>query len=510
MYSTKLYLVIIALLAASALPSQVAAQHTQYKLIDLGTFGGTQSYVALTDNKTVYTRVLNDRGTVAGTAETSMADPNPFCFSTSNFFNIADCLIAHAFEWHDGTKTDLGVLPGNANSGFPVISASGLIAGVSEDPYTIDPVLGFPEFHAVLWKNGEITELGALTEEGGHSSVADAVNSRGQVVGGAFTGNPDPASMLGTGFQTRAFLWQNGIMQDLGTLGGPDAQALMINEKGQVVGDSYTSNSPNNGCGGELTLTFGAFIWENGKMTDLGNFGGTCTFAFALNNRGQVTGLSGLSGDQAQHAFLWERNTMKDLGTFGGSFSAGNALNDAGEVAGYATLPGDQAVHAAVWNEAGITDVGELPGDANSFGFGINEGGQVLGVSIDSQFTNFRAFVGQKGRPMLDLEPLAARSGLQFGLGIFAKSGTANINNRGEIAGNAIDANGNWHAVLLVPCDQADTDCQDVRATGIEVNPANTPQNMAIANEAHHTLTSGGIPAMMRARMAHSRRNLFR
>ena len=139
-----------------------------------------------------------------------------FCFSANNFFNFftgpSDCLVAHAFQWHDGTKTDLGALPGNANSGFTVISANGLIAGVSEDPFTIDPMLGgIPEFHAVLWKNGKITELGALTEEGGHSSTADAVNSRGQVVGGAFTENPDPFSLLGTGFQTRAFLWQNGL-----------------------------------------------------------------------------------------------------------------------------------------------------------------------------------------------------------------------------------------------------------------------------------------------------------
>jgi len=111
----------------------------------LGTFGGTQSYVAFLDNKTAYARVLNDGGTVAGTAETSLPDPNPFCFSHSNINNINDCLVAHAFQWHQGTKKDLGVLPGNANSGFTVISANGLIAGVSEDPYTIDPVLGFPE-----------------------------------------------------------------------------------------------------------------------------------------------------------------------------------------------------------------------------------------------------------------------------------------------------------------------------------------------------------------------------
>jgi probable HAF family extracellular repeat protein len=358
----------------------------------------------------------------------------------------------------------------------------------------------------VLWKNGNITDLGALTGEGGHSSTADAVNSRGQVVGGAFTSNPDPDSMLGTNFQTRAFLWQNGVMQDLGTPGGPDAQALMINEKGQVVGDSYTSFMPNNGCS-DLALTIGAFIWENGKMTDLGNFGGTCTFAIAMNNRGQVIGNSTLT-DETQHAFLWERGELKDLGTFGGTFGQAQGLNEAGNVVGIATVAGDQFFHAAVWNNGGITDVGTLPGDANSFGFDINEGGQVVALSTDSQFTTFRAFLWQKGRSMLDLESLAARSGLQLGQAI-AFSGTANINNRGEIAANAVDANGNFHAVLLIPCGHVDTDCQDIRATGIEANAKNTPQNRVIADELHRRLMSGGIPAMMRARMAHSRRNLL-
>ena len=152
--------------------------------------------------------------------------------------------------------------------------------------------------------------------------------------------------------------------------------------------------------------------------------------------------------------------------------------------------------------------LGNCPGDANSFGFDINEGGQVLALSTDSQFTTFRAFLWQKGRPMLDLEALAARSGLQLGLAI-AFSGTANINNRGEIAANAVDANGNFHAVLLVPCGHVDTDCQEVRPTGIEVHAANTPQNRGIADEVHRYLMSGGLPALLRARMAHSRGNLL-
>src|SRR5262249_16847426 len=149
-----------------------------------------------------------------------------------------------------------------------------------ENPFDIDPVLGFPTFRGALWKGNAITDLGALTEEGGHSSVASAVNSRGQVIGYAFNATPDPFDLQGVGFQTRAFLWQNGVMQDLGTLGGPDAQPLVINEKGQVVGDSYVNDTQSDFCANVFghPLTTGAFIWEHGVMRDLGNLGGTCTF----------------------------------------------------------------------------------------------------------------------------------------------------------------------------------------------------------------------------------------
>ena len=153
------------LFAALAVPLRLAAQEQQrnnqqprYKLIDLGTFGGPQSYVNTPSVQIVPD--VNNRGTVAGWADTSTPDPFPaFCFNP-------DCFVSHAFQWQNGVMTDLGVLPGGASSASYSISANGLIAGLSENG-EIDPLIaGFPEVRAVLWKNGGITDLGTLPEGG--------------------------------------------------------------------------------------------------------------------------------------------------------------------------------------------------------------------------------------------------------------------------------------------------------------------------------------------------------
>ena len=83
-----------------------------------------------------------------------------------------------------------------------------------------------------------------------------------------------------------------------------------MNDRGQIVGTSYTSFSPNpvNGfnCPPNVPTT-DPFIWEEGKMADIGTLGGTCGVANFINNRGQVVGTSNLAGNQTHHAFLWER-----------------------------------------------------------------------------------------------------------------------------------------------------------------------------------------------------------
>src|SRR6266566_310552 len=91
MKSRTLTYFIATLFAVLALPLQLAAQHTRYKLIDIGTFGGPASY--FTDPGIgPGSQVLSNRGMLAGKADTSTPDSSsnncpPICFDT------------HVFRW---------------------------------------------------------------------------------------------------------------------------------------------------------------------------------------------------------------------------------------------------------------------------------------------------------------------------------------------------------------------------------------------------------------------------
>jgi probable HAF family extracellular repeat protein len=422
-------------------------QHAHYKLIDLGTFGGPQSYVNIPDN---YASVLNDQGGLAGWADTSTPDPYPaFCFNEEQ-----PCYVSHAFQWQNGAISDLNALPGGGSSAASWISADGLIAGYSENGETDPSVPGLPEVRAVLWKNARIRDLGTLPE-GGYESQANAVNSRGQVVGGATNTTTDSYSLLG-GTETRAFLWQDGVMQDLGTLGGADSVALLVNEAGQVVGESFLNDTPSAYCANlNLPLSSGAFLWDGGKMTNLGSFGGTCTFASDLNNQGLVVGISTLVGDQFQHAFLWQHGLFRELhNTLGGNNAAALAINNSGDVIGWASLATDQVIRASLWKNNGMVDLGTLEGDPCSLGFSVNATGQVVGISGFQQDLagcnsgqTIRAFLWEDGS-MVDLNALIPPDS-----SLYLQS-PETINDLGEIAGVGLDSNGNQHAFLAIPCDR--------------------------------------------------------
>jgi probable HAF family extracellular repeat protein len=442
--------------AVLAVPFQLAAQdnqnhnknaHHHYKLIILDTLGGPQSYGDAGHDAANIT----SRGTVAGVADTAALDPfypnyNPV-FST---LIGADPYVYHVFTTTGGVLVDLGGLGGNS-SAAAFMTENGIVSGSSLNG--IDSITGWPASNAVLWEHGEISNLGTL---GGYESQAGLVNSRGQVTGLATNAVPDPLSiyywLFGNGFsngtQTRAFLWdaKNG-MQDLGTLGGPDAFGIQINERGQIAGFSYTNSTPNPATG---VPTTDPFLWDNGKMIDLGSLGGTFGGPNAMNNRGQVVGMSNLAGDTASHGFLWDNGKLTDIGFPGGTFGSANTLNEAGHVAGQAATAAGP-YHAFFWQHGVITDLGVLPGyDSTCIGaFGINSKDQVVGQAGENYChgPGFHAFLWENG-DMIDANALVPPgSGLTL-------VEIEQINDSGEMFGIGTLSNGDDRAFLLIPCDE--------------------------------------------------------
>lgn len=501
---------IIAFVVALAAPVPLSAQqhHHHYKLVDLGTLGGTSSYLNLGSGQDFgnFSSVLNNHGTITGFANTSIPDLFPaFCFDLEG-----SCLVTHVFQAENGRDLkDLGALLDGVSSASTWISPNGLIAGLSENGKTDPLIPSFPEMRAVLWQDGEIIDLGTLPE-GGFESFAAAVNSKGQVVGTGLNTIPDDNSMSGTtfwlppfGFQTRAFLWdkQKG-RQDLGTLpGGTDAQAFLINERGQVVGLSYIGTVPTPFCTPGLSLATGSFTWEEGKgMRDLGNLGGTCTTANDLNNRGQIIGASNLSGDQAQHAFLWENGSIHDLdGSLGGNFTGAFALNERGNVVGFATLPGDATFHAVLWTGIGnLRDLGILGADLCSYAASINAKMQVVGSSISNcngDTGTTTAFLWEDGS-IFDLNKL-----IPSGSNLFLRV-TQTINDRGEIAGTGFDTAGNQHAFLLIPCDENHPNIEGCDYSLVDSSAlAAAPSARAIPTTTPPTGKSRGLPPQLIRRL---------
>jgi probable HAF family extracellular repeat protein len=458
-------------------------EHHHYKLVVIEPLGGPTSNASGPGLV-----VLNNRGTYAAIANTAAANPNANCFIP---FNAGDCFVEHPVLWHKGTLTDLELLPGGANGQTVSISENGLIAGFSENGMT-DPLSGLPVGRAVLWtKDGKVIDLG--TVPGGTGSMVIAVNNRGQAVGFSDNDVSDPFSMVG-GFatQTRAFLWQHGVMEDLGTLGGSDSIAGNLNERGQIAGISYTDSNASPNC--PWALTTHPFFWEKGKMTDVGSLGGTCGAVNWMNNRGQVVGFSNVTGDQSNHAFLWDKeHGLKDLGTLpGGSFSGANWINDAGEIAGASDV--SNGGHAVLWKNGAMIDLGLLPGDCNSEALAINSHGQIVGHSSPDCVVDGNAVLWENGQPPVNLNTLVVPASditVVYPL---------EINDRGEVAAHAFTSTGDQRAVLLIPCDEDHPDIEGCDYHIVEAVPEASVQTAQIA---HARATASAVklsPAEMMTR----------
>ena len=359
------------------------AQPTSYDIVNLGTLGGTQSAAY----------GINNQGWVNGAA------------------NLSGDYNEHAFLWLRGTMIDLGTAGGpNGSAGFPLKNDRGLIPAFGQTS-TTDPL-------GANW-NFYCTVSGILCE--------------------------------GTDLIQRGFLWVDDFKIPMPTLGGNNNGAWGANDLGQVVGLAEKSTVDPN-CVAPQVLDYEAAIWTpwDNRIQELPPYpGDSIGAAVGINDSGQVAGASGICAPTSPavgvHALLWQDGVAIYLGGLGGTINnVAYALNNRGQVVGVSGLPGNATAHAFFWQNGTMTDLGTLPGDFLSVAFSINNKAQVIGQSCDVN-GNCRAFLWQKG-VMTDLNTLTPPDSPLYML-------TGNdLNDQGEIVGQAFDqTTGAAPAFLLVP-----------------------------------------------------------
>jgi probable HAF family extracellular repeat protein len=353
--------------------------------------------------------------------------------------------------WAQYSLTDLGVLPGKIESVPAAINNMAQVVGTSSAGATAQSAFRYDD-------NGKkaLEEIGRI--HGGEISRAFGINEVGQVVGDSTFGSINSRLPV-----SHAVLFNNGLVQDLGFLkGGYYSRANGINASGQVVGFSSPTRDGTNSR---------AFIWTaSSGMTDIGTLGGPYAQAYGINDIGYVTGTSqAVTGvARATRAFLYQplsmtmrfTRQMQDLGTLGGNSSYGMSINATNHVAGYSELNNtDDRIHAFLHDGTKMRDLGSLGAKMlesdKSYALGINVADQVVGYSYLPAQTDPPssrpepqqvAFFYERGQ-MIDLNTWIGALASKYHL-----DAATSINDKAQITAIALDKNTNaLHAVLLTP-----------------------------------------------------------
>jgi probable HAF family extracellular repeat protein len=294
------------------------------------------------------------------------------------------------------TVTDLGTLGGSFSLAFGINNA-GQVDGFSTLP-------GDAVVHSFVVRDGVMIDLGTLG--GANSQSFSGLNEAVQVAGSAETPTPDPNAENFCGFGTNltclGFFWQNGVMAPLSTLGGTNSQAAEINERGQIAGYAETDVA-DPGCPAPQVLHYRPTVWTDGQIQTLPMYNNDPeAAAFWINNGGDVVGASGVCA------------------AYDGRY--GLAI---------------QPKHALLWSNGQVIDLGNLGGQINNGAFAINDRGQIAGASDLPGDIYQHGFIWQSGK-MTDIGTLPGD----------VVSAAIAINNRGQITGVSMDADGNIRGFL--------------------------------------------------------------
>ena len=348
---------------------------------------------------------------------------------------------------------NLGMPMGLNNQGW-TLNMEQLLQGPSPISLSVQLVQGTDSISA-----GELTlQLGTLG--GPNSSINwNGINDAGEAVGMSETTVPDPNGedlcLFGTHLTCLPFVWKNGVMSALPTVGGNNGQASAINNRGQVAG--YAENGAV-----DPTCTSGIInnrvdlpvVWTKGKAQALPRIGKDPDgVAWGINNQGQAVGYSGTC-TVANHAVVWENGMATALSDFGDPGGIAYAINSHGQIVGQA-FTSDGTALAVLWQNNTVTSLGGLlPGDVASFATSINNRGQAVGSSFNANNNGSwsRGLLWENGT-MTDLNTVFPASS-----NLYVVS-ASNINDSGQIAGMALymagpNAGNIVHGFLATPVDE--------------------------------------------------------
>lgn len=349
---------------------------------------------------------------------------------------------------------------------LPTLGGSQSLAqGMNDEGVVVGGAYGKSDavFHAFRWEQGLMSDLGSL-QDGPYSVSYTNPNEKGDISGYSNTQTADPNGedfcLVGTHLICLGFLWKNGTMTALPTLGGNNGQAYQVNSRDMVAGVAENS-TPDSTCGSYFELEAKPVVWHNGAVAQLpipsGDVDG---WGYGINDRGQIVGSSGTCFAPtswpvtAAHALMWPNGpsgSYIDLGNLGSTnWNLPFFISNDGTVVGMSGVSGGYNFHAFLWTKKrGMQDLGTLPGDAQSWVSDINSANEAVGTSFSAS-GGARAIIWQHGK-MTDLNLLAGRHPRFYMAEAFA------INDRGWIAGGGtlVKQTNQYRAFVLYPCDDA-------------------------------------------------------